>query len=287
MVKFSSEDNTKSITYFNGKWHQGNPLVLGASHHAFRMASIVFDGARSIGGKIPDLEEHCKRVLKSAQIMGLDPTIKVEDIVCLAREGASQFPKETELYISPIFYATEGFIVPAAESAEFVLSIVETPLPEPSGFSACLTKYRRPALNMAPTIAKASCLYPNVARGLKEVNSRGFDMGVVLDPNGNVAEFSYTNLFMCKDGIISTPIINGTFLNGITRQRFIKIFNEQAMPIEERTIEFEELLSADELFGTGNFAKISPCTKIENKQLGIGPVFRKARELYFEYVSTC
>ena len=59
------------------------------------------------------------------------------------------------------------------------------------------------------------------------------------------------------------------------------------MPIEERTIEFEELLSADELFGTGNFAKISPCTKIENKQLGIGPVFREARKLYFEYVSQC
>ncbi len=140
---------------------------------------------------------------------------------------------------------------------------------------------------MAPTMAKASCLYPNVARGLREANSKGFDVGVVLDPNGNVAEFSYTNLFMVRDGMVSTPAINGTFLNGITRQRIIKLLRDDGILVTERSINFEELLTASELFGTGNFAKISPCTQIEAKKLKIGPLYLKARELYFDYVGAC
>ena len=287
MAKFSLKNDGKCITYFNNKWHKGNPPILGASQHAFRMASIVFDGARAIKGKIPDLQEHCERVVKSAEIMGLEPSIKVGTIVEIAREGVGNFPQGSELYISPMFFATEGFIIPNSDSTEFVLSIVETPLPEPAGFYACLTKFRRPALSMAPTIAKASCLYPNVSRGLKEAHARGFDVGVVLDPNGNVAEFSYTNLFMSSNGIVSTPAINGTFLNGITRQRFIKLLKADGIEVEERTIGFEELLESDELFGTGNFAKILPCTKIEDRELNFGPMYSRARDLYFRYVSDC
>jgi len=36
----------------------------------------------------------------------------------------------------------------------------------------------------------------------------------VLNPSGNIAEFSSTNLFMAKDGVVHAPAINGTFLNG-------------------------------------------------------------------------
>ena len=97
---------------------------------------------------------------------------------------------------------------------------------------------------MAPTGAKASCLYPNVARSVGEAQEKGFEVGVVLDPSGNVAEFSYSNLFMVKDGVVSTPVINGTFLNGITRQRVIKLLRDDGFEVVERTIDFPELLGA-------------------------------------------
>ena len=58
-------------------------------------------------------------------------------------------------------------------------------------------------------------LYPNAGRALKAA-ARGYDNAVILDPNGNVAEFATSNLFMVKDGVAHTPIPNGTFLNGIT-----------------------------------------------------------------------
>jgi branched-chain amino acid aminotransferase len=138
---------------------------------------------------------------------------------------------------------------------------------------------------MAPTEAKASCLYPNVARASREAGARGFDAAVVLDPNGNVAEFGYMNLFFVGDGVVQTPAANGTFLNGITRQRVITLLRDAGVEVVERAVDFADLLSASEVFATGNYGKVLPCTRLEDRTLPIGPVYRQARELYFAFAS--
>jgi len=275
----------KTITYADGAWQDDSPKTLRPNNHAFWLSSVVFDGARSIKGKTPDLILHSERVIRSAKIMGLAPDINGNEIAAIALEGVKRFPPDAELYISPMFYGEDGFILPDPASTKFIMSIFEAAIPEPTGFSACKTKFRRPAKDMAPTEAKASCLYPNVARGVREVTDKGFDVGIVMDPNGNVAEFSYTNLFMVKNGVVHTPAINGTFLNGITRQRIIQLLTDDGITVEQRPIDFEELLTADELFATGNFAKVQPCIRIENQELQPGPIFRKAHELYFNFAA--
>jgi branched-chain amino acid aminotransferase len=257
----------EALTFVDGQWQAGNPKILTARSHAVWLSSVVFDGARAFGGVAPDLDRHCARAVASARILGLKPTMT----------GAA------ELYICPMFFAEEGFVVPDADSTRFVLSIYESPLPSPTGFSACRSSYRRPAKDMAPTEAKASCLYPNVARIGREAKDRGFDTAVVHDPNGNVAEFAYSNLFMVKDGVVHTPAANGTFLNGITRQRVIGLLREAGFEVVERAIDFVELLTANEVFATGNYAKVQPCVRIEDVELRPGPLYAKARELYFEF----
>ncbi len=274
----------RTITFANGKWHDGEPQLLRPQAHGVWLSSMVFDGARAIAGKTPDLDRHCARLIASAGVMGLAPDRTAEEIEGLAKEGVAKFANDAELYICPMFFAEEGFITPDPETTRFVLNVIEAPIPEPTGFRACLTRYRRPARDMAPTAAKASCLYPNVARGVAEARGKGFDVGVVLDPNGNVAEFSYTNLFMVKDGVVRTPAINGTFLNGVTRQRIIAELGEAGHTVDERSIDFEELLDADEVFATGNYAKVVPCTRVEDRELQPGPVYTLARELYFKFV---
>lgn len=277
----------ESVTFFDGDWKEGSPAVIKPRDHGFWLASNVFDGARSMLGRLPDLSLHCQRLIKSAEIMGMMPKISADEIEALAREGVRKFRTDEELYICPMFYPSGGFIVPDPESTKFLIHISVSPLPPPDGFSACSTQFRRPSREMAPTEAKASCLYPNVARGLSEANSKGFDTAVVLDPNGNVAEFSYTNLFMVKDGVIHTPKINGTFLNGITRQRTIALLRNNGYEVLERAISYNELFDANELFGTGNYAKLSPCIQIEDQNFLPGPIYSRARELYIEFTIDC
>ena len=87
-----------------------------------------------------------------------------------------------------------------------------------------------------PVDTKAGCLYPNNGRALFEAKSRGFDNCLVLDMLGNVAELGTANVFFAKDGVVYTPAANGTFLNGVTRQRIIKLMRDAGVTVVEGTL---------------------------------------------------
>lgn len=271
------------LTYADGIWYDKNPPLVSPRSHGMWLGSTVFDGARYFDGCAPDLVAHCERAVRSARMMGLEPVITGEEIAELAWSGIMRFGPKDELYIKPMFWADDGFIVPDPDTTRFSLMLQQSPLPSPNGFSAGLTTFRRPSREMAPTEAKAACLYPNVGRGLRQANERGFDTAVVLDPIGNVAEFSYTNLFIAKDGQVHTPAINGSFLNGITRQRVAALLRDAGVEVIERAIDFKDVLDADEVFATGNFFKVGPCTRVEDRTFAIGPLYQKARALYWDF----
>ena len=105
----------------------------------------------------------------------------------------------------------------------------------------------------------------------------------MLDLLGNVAEFGNANVFMVKDGVVFTPVPNGTFLNGITRQRVIELLRGDGVSVVEATLRYEDFLNADEIFSSGNFAKVAPVVRIDDRTLPIGPVYSRARRLYWDY----
>jgi branched-chain amino acid aminotransferase len=182
-----------------------------------------------------------------------------------------------------MFYARRGFVTPEPDSTEFCLVVYAAPLPEPKGMSVGFSSYRRPARDAAPTDAKASCLYPNMQRALVEAGKRGFDNAITLDPAGNVAELATANLWIAKDGVAMTPICNGTFLNGITRQRVLRLLRDAGIEASETTLTREDVLDADEVFSTGNFGKVLPITRVEDRHYQMGRIYQRARELYFEF----
>ncbi len=275
----------QAINFIDGDWHEGNPSIIGPMTHAAWLGSTVFDGARAFEGVTPDLDRHCTRAIASAKALGLEPKISAENILDLALEGVKRFPPETALYIRPLFFAESGLHILESDpaSTRFVLTLFKAPMPPPKGFSACMTTIRRPASDMAPTDAKAACLYPNSARATAQARGMGYDNGVVCDPDGNVAEFATSNLFIVKDGVAITPEANGTFLAGITRKRILGLLETEGIEIESRTIRPEELETADEIFNTGNYGKLQPVIRYNDRDLQPGPVFRRAREMYWDF----
>jgi len=270
-----------AYTFLDGQWLEGNPPILGPLTHATWMASVVFDGARYFEGVTPDLDLHCQRLVSSADEFGLKPVVAPGEMLELAKDGIAKFDKDTALYLRPMFWAETGFVRADRDSTRFCFTLFEAPLPAADGFSVTLSKYIRPLSSMAPTKAKASCLYPNSGRALGEAQDKGFDNAVVLDGLGNVAELATANLWIGKDGAAHTPAANGTFLNGITRQRIIALLTDAGIPVHERSITWDEVLDADEAFSTGNYGKVIPINKIENRDLQPGPIGQKARELYW------
>ena len=153
----------------------------------------------------------------------------------------------------------------------------------PKGFSITLSPYRRPSIETMPVDAKAGCLYPNNSRALFEAQARGFDNAIVCDMLGNVAELATSNVFMANDGVVLTPIPNGTFLSGITRQRVIGLLRGAGVTVVEKTLTYQDFEKADEIFATGNYSKVVPATRIGDRPLQFGPLYAKARELYWAF----
>lgn len=269
--------------YYDGDWFTENPRLTGPMDHAFWMASVVFDGARAFEGLAPDLTPHCERVVRSARTMLLEPKEDAARVEELCREALADLPRDRAYYIRPMFFARTGFVSPDPESTEFTLAVYESPLPAATGMSVCLSTHRRPARDMAPTDAKASCLYPNSQRALREASQRGYDNALLCDPSGNIAELATANVWMVKDGVAMTPVWNGTFLNGITKQRMTELFRADGVEVQEVTLTPQDFAEADEIFTTGNFGKVVPVTRYEGRDLQPGPIARRAHGLYFDW----
>ncbi len=278
---------SQTYTYLDGQWLEGNPPIVGPRTHAFWLGSSVFDGARAFDGVAPDLDRHCERVNRSARAMGLEPTMSAESICGLAEEGIRKFAAGAELYIRPMYWAEESghnsSVPPNPESTRFCLCIYEAPLPKPTGVSITRSPFMKPLAVTMPIEAKAGCLYPNNGRALIEARSRGFDNCLLADGLGNVAELATANVFLARDGVVMTPIANGSFLNGITRQRVLQLLSADGRDVREATLTFADFEAADEIFVVGNFGKVMPVRRIEGRDLQPGPAFRRARELYWDF----
>ena len=278
--------DSKTWTWVDGAWHEGNVALIGPRSHAMWLGTSVFDGARWFEGVAPDLDLHCERVNRSAVALGLDPTMEPAVIEALTWEGLKKFDGKTAVYVRPMYWAEHGGYmgVPArADSARFCLCLYESPMIAPSGFSISVSPFRRPTIETMPTNAKAGCLYPNNGRAILEAKARGFDNALVLDMLGNVAETGSSNIFMVRDGVVMTPAPNGTFLSGITRARTIALLRGAGMTVTEKSLSVRDFMEADEIFSTGNHSKVVPVVRIENRDLQAGPVAAKARKLYWDW----
>lgn len=278
---------TNIRTWFQGEWHDDDVPIMRAADHGSWLGTTVFDGARYVDGVAPDLLAHCARVNRSAEALMIQPTVTPEDMVQIIWDGLNAAPKGAAIYIRPMYWALESDylgILPKYGATGFCVCLEEVPMaPEGASVTLATTRFRRPVLESAVVNAKAGCLYPNNARMLAEVRAKGYGNALVADAMGNVAESASANVFMVRDGEVFTPIPNGTFLSGITRARHIDNLRKDGVAVHETVLTFDDFREADEVFLSGNLQKVTPVTEFEGTHYQIGPVTRRARELYWDW----
>ena len=278
--------STEIATWVDGAWHRGNRPVIGAADHGAWLGSGVFDGARQFDGRRPDLDLHSARIIASARAMGMVPGIDAATVQAILEEGCKLFPPGAALYLRPMMWAGDsaaGIIDLDPASTRFAACIEVLEMPAPGAFSLTVSPYRRPHPDTALTEAKAASLYANNGRIMAEAQARGFSNALSLDPWGNVAETASTNVFLVRDGEVFTPAPNGTFLAGLTRARVMGLLRDDGVAVHETTLTVEDFAGADEVFITGNIAKVMPVARFEARTLNAGPVAARARALYWDW----
>ena len=249
----------------------------------------MFDGARYFDGMCPDLALHCARVNRSAVALMITPTVEAADMVAIIREGLQGFGPGQAVYIRPMYWALHGSelgITPLAGATGFAISLEEVAMPDPA-FATTLTRtrFRRPVLEDAVCDAKAGCLYPNNARMLVEAQAKGFGNALVADALGNLAESATANVFLVKDGVVFTPVPNGTFLAGITRARHISNLRLAGVEVRETVLTFADAHAADEIFLSGNFAKVTAVKEFDGTVYQTRAMTERARRLYLDWAA--
>lgn len=277
-------------TWFEGRWHDGDVAVMKAADHGIWQGSSVFDGARMFGGLVPDLAFHCARVNASAEALMITPTCDPAEMEAIIREGLRAYGPNDAVYIRPMYWALDGSdlgVAPALGATGFAISLEQVAMP-PAAFqtSVTRTRFRRPVLEDNVCNAKAGCLYPNNARMLVEAKAKGFGNALVADAMGNLAESATANVFLVKDGTVFTPIPNGTFLAGITRARHIANLRADGVTVIEKVLTFDDAHAADEIFLSGNFAKVTSVRAFDDTAFKTRAMTERARSLYWDWAKS-
>lgn len=269
--------------YANGDFVPQDQAVTSIYDHGFLYGDGVFEGIRAYNGRVFRLDEHIDRLYDSAMAIMLD--------IPLSKDEMKQAILETlrvndlvDAYIRPIVSRGIGDLgldprkcpVPNVFIISQPWGAMYGDLYE-KGLSAVTVTVRRNAPeSLSPNIKSMNYLNNILAK--IEANQKGGDEAIILDVRGNISEGSGDNIFIIKNGTISTPQVMNN-LRGITRAAAIEIAQDLGYPLLETDLGLFDLYTADEVFVTGTAAEIAPITTADGRPVGDGSVGTITKEL--------
>ncbi len=287
--------NTADYIWFNGKmvaWADANVHVLT---HAMHYGTSVFEGIRCYntpqGPAVFRHREHMERLKNSAKIYRFPINYSVDELMEHCR-ATLRTNKLESAYIRPLAYVGNvGLGVCPPPNTEMELIIAAFPWGAylgdealENGVDAMISSWHRAAPNTIPTAAKAGGNYLSSLLVGSEARRHGYAEGIALNVEGYISEGAGENLFVVRNGIISTPPATGSILPGITRDTIMTLAKELGYEVREENIAREALYLADEVFMTGTAAEIVPVRSVDQITVGVGkrgPVTKVMQEAFF------
>ena len=286
-----------SFAYFQKQFVPLAEAKINVMTHALHYGTAVFEGIRGNWNEeqqqmyIFRLKEHYQRLKDGSQLLRMDLPYSVEELSDITLELARKCGFKEDIYIRPLAYKSSEAMGVRLHDLDCDFLVFAIPWGRYLDTDACrcgISSWRRPADNVIPPRAKIAGLYINNAFTKTEAVEKGYDEGIMLSPDGHVSEGSGENLFILKDGKLITPPVNNSILIGITRDTVMTLAKDElGIETVERSIDPEELYTADECFLTGTAAHVTPIAEIEKRKIGnggVGEVSGKLQKLYFEVI---
>lgn len=286
-----------SYCYFQGEIIPLENAKIGVMTHALHYGTGLFEGIRgnwnAAHGQlyIFRLMDHMKRMKDGCKVLRLDIPFTAEDLARITVDTAKKCGFKEDIYLRPLAYKSSealGVRLHDLKSDFLVFAIPWGRYIDTDTCRCAVSTWRRPDDNVFPPSVKATGLYINNALTKTEAIENGFDEGIMLAPDGHVAEGSGENIFLVEKGKLVTPATYSSILNGITRDSIITLAKQElGLEVEERLVDRYELYTAEECFLTGTAAHLTPVCEIDRRKLGdggLGPITAKLKDLYFEAI---
>jgi len=281
----------------NGKLVPFRSAKVHVLTHALHYSTSIFEGIRCYdtpdGSAIFRLPEHVDRFFNSAKAYSMKMQYSKKKI----SDGIINTVKASKLkqcYIRPLAYYGYGTmgLTPTNNKVDVSISCWEWKMGESkagkfSGAKCKISKWIRIDSKSQPMQAKSAANYSNAALARMEALNSGYDEAIMLNNKGHVAEGSAENIFVVKNGKITTPPLDADILNGITRDSAIKLLKSNKIKVIEKNLKINDLLKADEIFMTGTAAEVKSVTRVNRTKIGngkIGDVTRELQESFMDAV---
>jgi branched-chain amino acid aminotransferase len=248
--------------------------------HALHYGTAVFEGIRvyetPAGPAAFRHREHVDRLYQSAALYAMEVPFAKDEL----RAATHELVRRSGLracYVRPLVFRAEGTMTvsPLAARVRVAIALWQwgSYLGEEGkrdGVRAKVSSWRRLGGDAVLPAAKASGHYLNAVLAKLETERAGYDEGILLDQRGMVSEGTGENLFLVCEGVLVTPPIAASILDGITRRSVIEIARDLGIEVVERDVPRQELYVAEELFVTGTAAELTPLREIDDRPVGDG-----------------
>lgn len=290
--------NIKNLAYFEGKIIPVEYAKVSIQTHALQYGTSVFGGIRGYYNSEKNnvfvfrIQDHFKRLLRSAKIMQLQTNKSYEELSQIALELIRESGYKENIYLRPFIYTSALQLSPRFHDVKTEFALYILPLNDyldtKKGLKTVVSSWRRIDDSTIPSMSKAAGGYVNSALAKSEAVQQGMDEAIFLDAHGYVSEGSAENIFIVRDEKLITPDLDSSILEGITRRSIIELALELGMTVEKRRINRSELYIADEAFFCGTGVQVAWISEIDRRKIGdgeIGPIATKLQELFFQIVT--
>jgi branched-chain amino acid aminotransferase len=281
--------------WMNGVFVDWADAKIHVGAHGLHYGTGVFEGIRCYetptGSAVFRLTDHLKRLDASARLLYMDLPYSIQELRDASME-LLQANGLAECYLRPIAFFGYGELGVATAGNPVDVVIMSWPWGAylgdegmKKGIRAKVSSWKRVGPNTIPHASKATGIYLNSMLAVVEANRAGYDEAILLTDDGFVADGSGENVFVVKDGTISTPPLSTSILPGITRATLIEIAQDLGYPVAERNLIRTDLYLADEVFMTGTAAEVTPIRSVDDQEIGPpGEVTLALQKAYLETV---
>jgi len=281
--------------WFNGKlipWDEAKVHVLA---HGLQYGTGVFEGLKSYptadGPAIFRLDAHLERFYKSAELYDLTIPYSQATLNDASLEVVRANKLEAS-YLRPVAFFDAATLSVWTKECPVTVAIAAIATGKylanaDSGVRVTVSPIRKFDNSAMPAWAKACGQYINSARAVNDAQRRGFDEALLLNSQGLVAEGSGENLFVVKDGGITTNDKDASILMGVTRASVLEIARDLGIATRVNPISVEDLMTADELFFTGTAVEVTAIREIDGHVVSggkPGPITRRIQDTFNQAV---
>jgi branched-chain amino acid aminotransferase len=281
--------------WWNGTQMPWEDATIHVTDIGWSTVGAIFEGIRAYWNEddqesyVFRLPEHMKRFEQSMKLVRLEQDYSTESLIESILELIRANEHREDIYIRPLAYRSGGGgggFSGFDPSASILINTSPRPTHLKTGVKqhACISSWTRISDNVMPPRVKNISNYRNGQLATMEAQRNGYDVGLLLNDHGKVAEGPGACVMMVRDGKLITPGVTDSILESITRDALLQIAREDmGLEVIERPIDRTELYIADEAFMCGTAAEITPVVSVDRYELGdgdVGPVTRELEDIF-------